>query len=216
MSKAASSTASTKGTSSSKKATTSRTRAAGAHQDAAPAAAPEGLVEHAAPAAEAAPETQALTSILQRLDQLEEKIAGGFAALASEVRALQAAPRSATAESGAGPDTIVPLIADALRHNLMEHLTPVTAALKRLEERIGFVANRLKFSGGSGGGQDRQKPWRGSEQGRHPRPPRGQQNGQQRQPAPQSPQWTPPSAASVQGHFAPRPSPGRGFIEEDE
>jgi hypothetical protein len=83
-----------------------------------------------------------------------------------------------------------------------------------LEERIGFVANRLKHGGSGGGGQDRQKPWR-HEQGRHARPPRGQQNGQ-RPSQGQPQQWTPPSAASVQGHFAPRPLPGGRFAEEED
>ena len=93
-------------------------------------------------------------------------------------------------------------------------MAPVTAALKRLEERIGFVANRFKQGGG--GGQERQKPWR-QDHGRRPRPQRerGQANGQ-RSAQGQPQQWTPPSAASVQGHFAPRPLPGRDFLEEED
>ncbi len=218
MSKAAS--VSTKGTSSSKKTATSKARASKAQPGVPASAAPEAPPENVALAVEsAAPistsEARALTSILQRLDALEEKITGGFTVLTEELRPLHVAPLPAAVEPGTTPEAVMSLLADVLRHNLMEHLTPVTAALKRLEERIGFVANRLKFSGGGGGGQDRQKPWRG-EQGRHPRPPRGQQNGQQRQAPPQPQQWTPPSAASVQGHFAPRPTPARGFVEEDD
>src|SRR5262249_58103730 len=106
-----------------------------------------------------APETPALASILQRLDTLEEKITGGFAALSAELNTLTAVPISDAVESEATSEAALPLMTDVLRHNLMEHLTPVMAALKRLEERIGFVANRLKFSGGGGGGgPDRQKP----------------------------------------------------------
>src|SRR5262249_17865096 len=160
-------------------------------------------------------ESHALTSILQRLDGLEEKITNGFATLTQELHTLHIASNPAAAGTDTTAETVLPLMTDALRHNLMEHLNPVLAAVKRLEERIGFVANRLKFSGGGGGGgQDRQKPWR-AEQGRHPRPQRGQQNGQRPTP-PQPQQWTPPSAASVQGHFAPRPLPGRGLVEEDD
>lgn len=196
MAKAASST--TKGTVSGKKTTTSKPRTR-ATQSA-----------DVTPTATVA-ETDALASILQRLDVLEEKISAGFSGLAEEVRALKTIPATGGAETAS--DESLPLIADLLRRHLMEHLTPVTAGLKRLEERIGFVANRLKHGGG-GGGQDRQKPWR-HEQGRHARQPRGQQNGQRpNQGQPQ--QWTPPSAASVQGHFAPRPLPGGRFAEEEE
>ena len=200
MAKAASST--TKGTVSGKKTTTGKPRA------------------RATQSADIIPvstvsETDALASILQRLETLEEKISAGFSGLTEEVRALKTIPATGGAESEATPDASLPLIADLLRRHLMEHLTPVTAGLKRLEERVGFVANRLKHSGsGGGGGQERQKPWR-HEQGRHPRPPRGQPNGQRpNQGQPQ--QWTPPSAASVQGHFAPRPLHGGKFAEEEE
>jgi hypothetical protein len=200
MAKAASST--TKGTVSGKKTTTSkpRTRAAQSTE-----VTPVPTVS----------ETDALTSILQRLEVLEEKISAGFSGLTEEVRALKTTPEAGGAESEAVPDSSLPLVADLLRRHLMEHLTPVTAGLKRLEERIGFVANRLKHGGsGGGGGQDRQKPWR-HEQGRHARPPRGQPNGQRpNQGQPQ--QWTPPSAASVQGHFAPRPLHGGKLAEEED
>lgn len=200
MAKAASST--TKGTVSDKKTTTSKPRT------------------RATQSAEITPaptvsEADALASILQRLDTLEEKISAGFLGLTEEVRALKTIPAAGGAESEAVLDSSLPLVADLLRRHLMEHLTPITAGLKRLEERIGFVANRLKHGGSGGGsGQDRQKPWR-HEQGRHARSPRGQQNGQrpnQGQPQP----WTPPSAASVQGHFAPRPLPGGRFTEEED
>jgi hypothetical protein len=199
MAKAASAT--TKGTVSSKKTTTSKPRTR----------APQSVEEMPAPTVS---ETDALASILQRLDALEEKISAGFSGLTEEVRALKTIPAAGGAESEAVPDSSLPLVADLLRRHLMEHLTPVTAGLKRLEERIGFVANRLKHGGSGGGGQDRQKPWR-HEQGRHARPPRGQQNGQ-RPSQGQPQQWTPPSAASVQGHFAPRPLPGGRFVEEED
>lgn len=199
MAKAASSTT-TKGAASSKKTTTSKPRMRTV----------QNVEEVVAPAA---PDRDALASVLQRLEALEEKISAGFSGLTEELRALKTTPATEGAGSETVPDSSLPLIADLLQRHLMEHLNPVTAGLKRLEERIGFVANRLKHGGGSGG-QERPKPWR-HEQSRHPRPPRGQQNGQRpNQGQPQ--QWTPPSAASVQGHFAPRPLPGGGFAEEED
>ncbi|MBI3303996.1 MAG: hypothetical protein HYZ72_18170 [Deltaproteobacteria bacterium] len=148
------------------------------------------------PTAPAEPAADPLAPLAQRLDALEEKITNSFSSLTAELLALKHAP----APSDAPPDTFLPLVADLIRRSLMEHLTPVTAALKRLEERIGFIGNRLKYSGG---GQDRQKPWR-HDQARYPRP-RGQHNA----PRPgQGQPWTPPSAASVQGRFAPRPLRG--------
>lgn len=222
MPKAASAT--TKGTSSSKRTTASKMRSHAVQNREAVRVSPATPAESGAPSVEppalpAAPESHAVESILQRLDTLEEKITSGFAVLAQEIRTLNVTPAPAVVGSETTPEAVLPLMTDVLRHNLMEHLNPVLAAMKRLEERIGFVANRLKFSGGGGGGsgsggQDRQKPWR-NEQGRHPRPQRGQQNGQRPTP-PQPQQWTPPSAASVQGHFAPRPLPGRGVVEEDD
>lgn len=209
MAKAASST--TKGTAAGKKTATSKPRTRAAQSaDVSPAPTTS--------------DTEALAPILQRLEALEEKIAAGFAGLAEELRSFKTTPIDPVegAESEAAPDPALSLMADLLRRHLMEHLTPVTAGLKRLEERIGFVANRLKYSGPSGpsggGGQDRdrQKPWRHEQsQGRHTRPPRGQPNGQRpNQGQPQ--QWTPPSAASVQGHFAPRPLHGGGLAEEED
>lgn len=200
--------ATTKGPSSSKKTTASkpRTRAA---QHAEPVQQSE-----LAMTAPATPAVDGTTLILRRLEALEEKITGGFAALTEELRVLRTTPSPAAAEGEALPESALALVADVLRRNLMEHLNPVTAGLKRLEERVGFVANRLKHGGGGGGGQERPKPWR-HEQGRHPRPPRGQQNSPRPNP-PQPQQWSPPSAASVQGHFAPRPLHGGAFTEEEE
>jgi hypothetical protein len=168
-------------------------------------------------AAPPAPEEETLTLILSRLEALEEKVAGSFAALVEELRSFkETLSTPAIPDAETPPESALPLVADLLRKNLMEHLTPVTAAIKRLEERVGFVANRLKHGGGGGGGggQDRPKSWR-HDQGRHQRPPRGQQSSQ-RPNQPQAQQWTPPSAASVQGHFAPRPLPGGGFVEEED
>lgn len=141
---------------------------------------------------------EALAPLSQRLDVLEEKITNGLSALSAEVHTLAAAA-SKNAEGDAPTETFLPIVADLIRRSLMEHLTPVTAALKRVEERVGFIGNRLKHPAG---GQERQRPWR-HEPPRHARPkphpaPR---------PGPGQP-WTPPSAASVQGRFAPRPLHG--------
>jgi hypothetical protein len=150
-----------------------------------------------------------LAPLVQRLSDFEEKVTASFATLASEMQALQAKPAGRLPEGDTPSETVLPIIADLIRRNLVEHLTPITAALKRLEERIGFVSNRLK---NSPGGQERQKPWRHDQQ-RHPRhrPPNGPRPGQG-QP------WSPPSAASVQGHFAPRllGREGRPGAEDEE
>jgi hypothetical protein len=196
-----STTATTKGTSSTKKTPASKSSARTTPNVDAPVVSPSSL------------ESEMLAAILGRLEALEGKVAGSFATLVEELRSLkESLSAPSTSDGQTPPETALPLVADMLRKNLMEHLTPVTAALKRLEERVGFVANRLKQGGG--GGQDRSKSWR-HDQGRHQRPQRGQQSNQRANP-PQPQQWTPPSAASVQGHFAPRPLPGGGFVEEED
>jgi hypothetical protein len=150
---------------------------------------------------EAPPTAELITTLTERLNAVEEKITTGFSSLAAAVQTLQATPALQRPEGNDQTETILPIVADLIRRNLIEHLTPVTAALKRLEERVGVVSTRLKHSPG-GGGQERQKPWR-HDQSPHSRPRR--QNG----PRPgQGQQWSPPSAASVQGHFAPRPFRG--------
>jgi hypothetical protein len=133
----------------------------------------------------------------QRFTALEEQLTHSLANLSGEVQALKATLNPVSPEGGSSTETLLPVIADLIRRHFMEHLTPVSAALKRLEERIGFVSNRLKHGGG---GPDRQKPWRHDQQ-RHSRP-----KGHNSPPRPaQGQPWSPPSAASVQGHFAPRP-----------
>jgi hypothetical protein len=153
-------------------------------------------VKGAASPPAAAPAAELLAPLMERLSAVEEKITAGFSAMVAAVQALQVAPAPERASGGDPAETFLPIVADLLRRNLTEHLTPITAALKRLEERVGFVSNRLKHSPG---GQERQKPWR-HDQPSHSRSPR---HGAPR-PGPGQP-WTAPSAASVQGHFAPRP-----------
>jgi len=136
---------------------------------------------------------------MERLTVLEEKLTAGFSGVTAAVQSLQAAPAPERPEGGDQTETFLPIVADLIRRSLTEHLTPITAALKRLEERVGFVSNRLKHA--PGGQQERQKPWRHDQPAR-PRPRR--HGGAPPRPGPGQP-WTAPSAASVQGHFAPRP-----------
>lgn len=154
--------------------------------------------------ADSAPD--ALSLLTQRMEAWEEKLTVSLSSVVAEIRALTPPPPTGQPQEPA-PDTSLPLIADLIRRSLTEHLTPITAALKRVEERLGFIGNRLKPPTG-GGGPERQKPWRHDQprhdqgrhdQGRHsrPRPHTGPHQG------PAQP-WSPPSAASVQGHFAPR------------
>src|SRR5215813_2073846 len=159
---------------------------------------PRSVKRTASPPA-AVPLAELLTPLMERLNAVEEKLTAGFSALATAVQGLQASPSPGPLEGNEQAETFLPVVADLIRRSLTEHLTPITAALKRLEERIGFVSNRLKHA--PGGQQERQKPWRHDQPAR-PRPRR--HGGAPPRPGPGQP-WTAPSAASVQGHFAPRP-----------
>jgi hypothetical protein len=161
-----------------------------------------------------APTPDLLVVVIERLNVLEEKVAGSLSSLTAEIHTLKNAPALPSLDGTAASETFLPIVADLIRRNLMEQVNPVIASLKRLEERVGFIGNRLKQPQ-SGGQEHRQKPWRHDQQQRHNRP-RGQRpggsGGQQGQ------SWTPPSAASVQGHFAPRPLRGgeSGLPKEEE
>lgn len=170
---------------------------------------------------------QPLAQLTARVDALEETVATSVSTLHTQLQAMQAEwqsmkdllqtvqhaqheaqerQASQAATNGAEPsETFLPVVADLIRRNLTEHLSPMTATLRRLEERIGFVSNRLKPASGG-----QQKQWRRDQrgdqrgdqrdQGHHSRS-RGQGAARQGQ---SGQAWTPPSAASVQGHFAPR------------
>ena len=169
---------------------------------------------------------QPLAQLTARVDALEETVATSVSTLHTQLQAMQAEWQSMkdllqtvqhaqhevqerqvsqAATNGADPEepseTFLPVVADLIRRNLTEHLSPMTATLRRLEERIGFVSNRLKPASGG-----QQKQWRRDQrgdqrdQGHHSRS-RGQGAARQGQ---SGQAWTPPSAASVQGHFAPR------------
>ena len=210
--------------SSAKTAAAAKPRSRTTKQSAAAAAKPRSRTTKqsaAAPALE-----QPLAQLTSRVDALEETVATSVSTLHTQLQAMQAEWQSMkdllqavqhaqheaqerqagqTATNGAGPEepseTFLPVVADLIRRNLTEHLSPMTATLRRLEERIGFVSNRLKPAPGG-----QQKQWRRDQrgdqrdQGHHFRS-RGQGATRQGQ---SGQAWTPPSAASVQGHFAPR------------
>lgn len=159
-----------------------------------------------------------LAVVTERLNALEEKIAGGLSSLMAEIHALKPDSQLPSSDSTLTSETFLPMVADLVRRNLMEQVNPLIASLKRLEERVGFIGNRLKQPL-PGGQEHRQKPWRHEPQQRYNRPRSqrpaggGSNNGGQ-----QGQTWTPPSAASVQGHFAPRPLRGgeSGLPKDDE
>ena len=150
------------------------------------------------------PSPDGLQLLTERFTALEEKITASLSSLAAELQTLKNAPPTVSTDGTSESETSLPIIGDLIRRHLMEHLNPLVASLKRIEERVGFIGNRLKHPGSSQ--EQRQKPpWRHDQQQRHNNRPRGH-NGQPR--PGQGQQWAPPSAASVQGHFAPRPLRG--------
>ena len=149
---------------------------------------------------------EAILTLQQRLETLEEKLSQGLTAFVAEVEKLRSAtdpPRSGLTEEALGS-----LFQETLQKNIEEHMEPVTTTLRRIEERVGFIGNRLKSSGGGG----KNKSWRREQspnvRPKGPNPPRSGQN--------QGQDWTPPSAASVQGHFAPRPVSLDHLAREDD
>jgi len=165
------------------------------------------------------PTPDLLVVVTERINALEEKIAGGFSSLTAEIHALKPDPEVPSPDGTVTSETFLSVVADLIRRNLMEQVNPMIASLKRLEERVGFIGNRLKQPL-PGGQEHRQKPWRHEPPPQRYNRPRGQRpaggggNGSGGQPAQT---WTPPSAASVQGHFAPRPlRGGEGGLPKDD
>lgn len=170
------------------------------------------------------PNIDGLRLLTERFNGLEEKITASFSSLAIELQTLKSTSPTIAQDGTPGSETLLPLIGDLIRRVLMEQLNPLVASLKRIEERVGFIGNRLKHPG-QNQEQRAKPPWRHDQQ-RHNNRPRGH-NGVPRPgqgPGPgqgqgQGQQWTPPSAASVQGHFAPRPLRGGEtdqFAEDEE
>jgi len=160
------------------------------------------------------PTGESLQLLTERFNVLEEKITESVASLDVAVQTLKNTEAAPSSENTPPSETLLPAIADVIRRSLMEQLNPLIASLKRIEERVGFISNRLKHPGPNQ--EQRPKPpWRHDQQQRHSRP-RGPTTG----PRPtQGPPWSPPNAASVQGHFAPRPlrgGEGEHFAEDEE
>ena len=142
------------------------------------------------------PVQEEIVALQQRLETLEEKFSQGLSALVAEMGALRTALTAKSSTAEMTPETLGVLFAKLIQKNIGEQLGAVTGTLRRIEERVGFIGNRLKSSGG---GQSRNKSWR-RDQPSNARP-KGQQNTLRSE---QGQDWTPPSAAAVQGHFAPR------------
>lgn len=158
-----------------------------------------------------------LQLLTERFNALEEKITTSLSSLLVEMQTLKSAPPTISPEGTPESETFLPIMGDLIRRHLMEHLNPLVASLKRIEERVGFMSNRLKHPG-QNQEQRPKPPWRHDQQQRHNNRPRGP-NGPPRPGQGQGQQWTPPNAASVQGHFAPRPLRGGEkdqVVEDDE
>ena len=150
----------------------------------------------------------AILTLQQRLETLEEKLSQGLTALVTEVKELRSAPPGDPPQTGLTEETVGALLQETLRKHIEEQIEPVTTTLRRIEERVGFIGNRLKSSGGGGrnkSGRREQSPNARAKGPNAPRP--GQGQGQN---------WTPPSAASVQGHFTPRPMSLDHLAREDD
>ncbi len=155
------------------------------------------------------PVQETIVALQQRLETLEEKFSQGLSALVAEMGALRTALTAKSPTTEMTPETLGALFAKLMQKNIGEQLGAVTGTLHRIEERVGFIGNRLKSSGGS---QGRNKSWR-RDQSSTARP-KDQQNALR---SGQGQNWTPPSAASVQGHFAPRAmSRDHLALQEDE
>ena len=150
----------------------------------------------------------AILTLQQRLETLEKKLSQGLTALVTEVKELRSTAPVDPPQSGLTEETVDALLQETLRKHIEEQIEPVTTTLRRIEERVGFIGNRLKSSGGGGrnkSGRREQSPNARAKGPNTPRP--GQGSGQN---------WTPPSAASVQGHFTPRPMSLDHLAREDD
>ncbi len=150
----------------------------------------------------------AILTLQQRLETLEGNLSQGLTALVAEIKELRSAAPVDPPQSGLTEETVGALLQETLRKHIEEQIEPVTTTLRRIEERVGFIGNRLKSSGGGGrnkSGRREQSPNTRAKGPNTPRP--GQSPGQN---------WAPPSAASVQGHFTPRPMSLDHLAREDD
>ena len=150
----------------------------------------------------------AILTLQQRLETLEGKLSQGLTALVTEIKELRSAAPVDSPQLGLSEEALGALLQETLRKHIEEQIEPVTTTLRRIEERVGFIGNRLKSSGGGGrnkSGRREQSPNARAKGPNTPRP--GQGSGQN---------WAPPSAASVQGHFTPRPMSLDHLAREDD
>lgn len=150
----------------------------------------------------------AILTLQQRLETLEGNLSQGLTALVAEIKELRSAAPVDPPQLGLSEEALGALLQETLRKHIEEQIEPVTTTLRRIEERVGFIGNRLKSSGGGGrnkSGRREQSPNARAKGPNTPRP--GQSPGQN---------WAPPSAASVQGHFTPRPMSLDHLAREDD
>ena len=150
----------------------------------------------------------AILTLQQRLETLEERLSQGLTALVAEVKELRSVAPMDPPQSGLTEEALGALLQETLRKHIEEQLEPVTTTLRRVEERVGFIGNRLKSSGGGGRNKAGRREQPPSARAKGPNTPRPGQNPGQN--------WTPPSAASVQGHFTPRPMSLDHLAREDD
>ena len=150
----------------------------------------------------------ALLTLQQRLETLEGKLSQGLTALVAEVKDLRSVAPVDPPQSGLAEEALSALMQETLQKHIEEQLEPVTTTLRRIEERVGFIGNRLKSSGGGGRNKSGRRDQSQNARAKGPNAPRpGQSQGQN---------WTPPSAESVQGHFTPRPMSLDHLAREDD
>lgn len=146
---------------------------------------------------------EAILQLQARVETLEEKLCGQLAVLVAAVEELRTARPDTQVAAAPNAEAGEARLQEALQQHVEQHIEPLSALLRRVDERVGFIGNRLKSSGG--GGPGRNKTWRRDQAGNaRSRGQNGQRQGHHGQPPPPSQNWTPPSAESIKGLFAPR------------
>lgn len=146
---------------------------------------------------------EAILQLQARVETLEEKLCGQLAVLVAAVGELRTARPDTQGAAAPNAEAGEARLRAALQQHVEQHIEPLSALLRRVDERVGFIGNRLKSSGG--GGPGRNKTWRRDQAGNaRARGQNGQRQGHHGQPPPPSQNWTPPSAESIKGLFAPR------------
>lgn len=146
---------------------------------------------------------EAILQLKARVETLEEKLCGQLAVLVAAVEELRTARLDTQGAAVPNAEAGETRLQEALQQHVEQHIEPLSALLRRVDERVGFIGNRLKSSGG--GGPGRNKTWRRDQAGNaRARSQNGQRQGHHGQPPPPSQNWTPPSAESIKGLFAPR------------